>query len=126
MIHGIGTDLLDARRMRRLLSRYGERLPERLLHDAEWEGFRGSRDPAHFLARCFAIKEAVAKAMGTGVRGFGHHDVGSTRDVLGKPHLVFSTVLQQRLLDMGIDRGHVSLSDEGEMVLAFVVLEKSA
>jgi holo-[acyl-carrier protein] synthase len=125
VIHGIGTDLLDARRMRRLLSRYGERLPTRLLHEAEWTGFRAARDPAHFLARCFAIKEAVAKAVGTGLRGFGHQDIGSTRDDLGKPHLVFSTVLRQRLLEMGIGRGHVSLSDEGEMILAFVILERS-
>lgn len=125
MIHGIGTDLLDARRMRRLLARYGERLPERLLHEAEWAGFRAACDPAHFLASAFAIKEAVAKAMGTGVRGFAHQDIGSTRDALGKPELVFSGVMRQRLLDLGIGHGYVSLSDEGEMILAFVVLERS-
>lgn len=125
MIYGIGTDLLDASRMRRLSARFGERLPQRLLHEVEWDGFRHARDPAHFLARCFAVKEAVAKAMGTGVQGFSHHDVGSVRDHLGKPELVFSTDLRRRLDAMGIGQGHVSLSDEGEWVLAFVLLEKS-
>lgn len=123
MILGIGIDLLDARRMRRLYARFGKRLPERLLHEAEWSGFRAARDPAHFLARSFAVKEAAAKAMGTGFHGLAHTDVGSVRNPLGKPDLVFSAQGMALLERMGANRSHVSLSDEGEMILAFVVLE---
>ncbi len=123
MIYGIGADLLDAGRMRRLLARHGGRLPERLLHEAEWPGYRAARDPAHFLARSFAVKEAAAKALGTGFRGIAHHDIGCTRDRLGKPELVFSAHGRAVLERFGVSGGHVSLSDEGEFVLAFVVLE---
>jgi holo-[acyl-carrier protein] synthase len=123
MIVGIGTDLLDARRMRRLHARFGKRLAERLLHEAEWPGFRATRDPAHYLARCFAVKEAAAKAMGTGFHGLAHTDVGSVRNALGKPGLVFSPHGLALLEGLGVGRSHVSLSDEGEMILAFVVLE---
>lgn len=123
MIYGIGTDLLDTARMRRLHVEYGERLAQRLLHEAEWAGYRAARDPAHFLARSFAVKEATAKALGTGFRGIAHHDIGCTRDVQGKPELAFSAHARQLLEQQGIASGHVSLSDEGELVLAFVVLE---
>ncbi len=123
MIVGIGTDLLDASRMRRLHARFGQRLAERLLHEAEWSGYRAAKDPAHFLARCFAVKEAAAKAMGTGFHGMAHSDVGSIRNPLGKPDLVFSAHGLDLLKRMGVTRSHVSLTDEGEMVLAFVVLE---
>ena len=123
MIYGIGTDLLDAGRMRRLHARFGERLAKRLLHEAEWDAYRTARDPAHFLARCFAVKEAIAKAMGTGFHGVAHDDVGSVRNRLGKPELVFSVHARSILDSMGVAGGHVSLSDEGEMIMAFVVLE---
>lgn len=124
MIYGIGTDLLDATRMRRLHARFGERLAQRILHEAEWPGYRSAKDPAHFLARCFAVKEASAKAMGTGFHGLAHHDVGSVRNRLGKPDLVFSAHARKILDHMGVAGGHVSLSDEGEMIMAFVILEK--
>jgi holo-[acyl-carrier protein] synthase len=126
MIFGIGTDLLDAGRMRRLQVEYGERLAQRLLHEAEWEGYRAARDPAHFLARCFAVKEAAAKALGTGFRGITHHDIGCVRDSLGKPLLVFSAHARAVLDRAGVGGGHVSLSDEGEWVQAFVVLERAS
>ncbi len=126
MIYGIGTDLLDAARMRRLHARFGERLASRLLHDAEWDAYRAAKDPAHFLARCFAVKEAIAKAMGTGFHGLAHHDVGSVRNRLGKPEPVFSTHARKILDHMGVTGSHVSLSDEGEMIMAFVVLETPA
>jgi holo-[acyl-carrier protein] synthase len=124
MIYGIGTDLLDASRLRRLHIEYGERLAQRLLHEAEWEHFRAARDAAHFLARSFAVKEAVAKALGTGFRGIAHHDIGCLRDALGKPELVFSAHARDLLDRLGVAGGHASLSDEGDWVLAFVVLER--
>ncbi|MGH8454009.1 MAG: holo-ACP synthase, partial [Nevskiales bacterium] len=108
---------------RRLHARFGERLAQRLLHEAEWQGYRSARDPAHYLARCFAVKEALAKAMGTGLRGFAHDDIGSVRGSLGQPELVFSPHARAMLDRLGVAGGHVSLSDEGEMVIAFVVLE---
>ena len=68
MIHGIGTDLLDATRIRAGLARFGEHYADRVLAPAEHAGYFASRDPARFLAKSFAAKEAFAKAAGTGLR----------------------------------------------------------
>ena len=88
MIHGIGTDLVQLRRMREALERHGERFALRILAASEVEAWRAHRDPARFLAKRFAAKEAFGKALGTGIRapvllpaiGVGH-------DALGKPIL---------------------------------------
>src|SRR5690606_14995282 len=67
MIHGIGTDLVQLRRMRAALERHGERFALRILAASEVEAWRAHRDPARFLAKRFAAKEAFGKALGTGV-----------------------------------------------------------
>ena len=125
MIHGIGTDLLDAGRIRSGLARYGEHYADRILAPAEHAGYYASRDPARFLAKCFAVKEAFAKAAGTGLRGpVSLRNIAVGHDAAGKPELHFSPVLAQWLSERGIVRQHLSISDEKELAAAFVVLER--
>ncbi len=126
MIHGIGTDLLDASRIRDGLARFGEHYADRLLAPAEHAGYYASRDPARFLAKSFAAKEAFAKAAGTGLRPpVTLRNIAVLRDASGKPHFQCAPELANWLAARGIDAHHVSLSDEGDLVLAFVVLERS-
>lgn len=126
MIHGIGTDLLDADRIRSGLARFGEHYADRILAPAEHAGYFASRDPARFLAKCFAAKEAFAKATGTGLRApVSLRNIAVLRDALGKPHIECAPELTAWLVKRGILAHHVSLSDEGNLVLAFVVLEQS-
>ena len=126
MIHGIGTDLLDAERIRSGLARFGEHYADRILAPAEHAGFTASRDPARFLAKCFAAKEAFSKAAGTGLRApVTLRNIAVLRDPQGKPHIVCAPELDAWLAARGITEPHVSLSDEGDLVLAFVVLEQS-
>ena len=126
MIHGIGTDLLDARRIRGGLARFGEHYADRILASAEHAGYYASRDPARFLAKCFAAKEAFAKAAGTGLRApVTMRNIAVLRDAHGKPHIECAPELGAWLAARGITAHHVSLSDEGDLVLAFVVLEQS-
>ena len=126
MIHGIGTDLLDAERIRSGLARFGEHYADRMLAPAEHAGYYASADPARFLAKCFAAKEAFAKAAGTGLRApVTLRNVAVLRDAHGKPFLECAPELAAWLTDRGITAHHVSLSDEGDLVLAFVVLEQS-
>lgn len=126
MIHGIGTDLLDAARIRGGLNRFGEPFAERILARAEQVGYHTSRDPARFLAKCFAAKEAFAKAAGTGLRApVSLHNIAVLRDAHGKPYLQCAPELDAWLAAQGITAHHVSLSDEGDWVQAFVVLEQS-
>lgn len=124
MIYGIGVDVVHARRIETILRRHKQRFVARLLHPREYAGLKAARKPATFLAKCFAIKEAFVKALGTGFRGVAHEDIGALRDKLGRPHLVFSASLQRRLKKLKVKRTHVSLSDEGELICAMVVLEQ--
>jgi holo-[acyl-carrier protein] synthase len=127
VIHGIGTDLLDAGRIRSGLARFGTAYAERILAPAEHAGFQTSRDPARFLAKSFAVKEAFAKAAGTGLRApVTLQNIAVLRDVLGKPHIQCAPELADWLAARGVAGHHVSLSDEGDLVLAFVVLEQSS
>ena len=126
MIHGIGTDLLDAGRIRSGLARFGEPYANRILAPAEYAGYEASRDPARFLAKCFAAKEAFAKAAGTGLRApVSLRNIAVLRDPRGKPFLQCAPELATWRAACGVAAHHVSLSDEGDLVLAFVVLEQS-
>lgn len=124
MILGIGTDLLDAARIRAALARHGEAFARRLLAPAEHAAFASSHDPARFLAKSFAAKEAFAKAAGTGLRApVSLQNLAVRRDALGKPHLTCAPELAAWLAGRGVIAHHVSLTDEGDWVMAFVVLE---
>ncbi|WP_018607112.1 holo-ACP synthase [Uliginosibacterium gangwonense] len=124
MIYGIGTDIVSLARIREVLARHGARFAERVLADCEKAGFASAHDPARFLAKRFAAKEAFSKALGTGLRppatlaaiGVGH-------DELGKPEYVCAPALAQLLQARGL-RAQLSISDERDYVLAFAIMEK--
>ena len=124
MIFGIGTDLVELARFEILFARYGERLAGRMLSEGELKEFRSEADPARFIAKRFAAKEAFAKAVGSGLRApVSLRRIGVTHDRLGKPALKFDDVLSTHLARLGITAYHLSVSDERNMVVAFVVLE---
>jgi len=124
MIHGIGADLVVLARLDAMWRRHGERALEKLLAPQERAECRASVDPGRFLAKRFAAKEALGKALGTGIRApvlltaiAVHHDD------LGKPAFVFDAELAGWIAGQGLVC-HLSLSDEAEHALAFVVVEK--
>jgi len=124
VIFGIGTDIVRISRMADNLARYGERFAARILTESEMAIFADSAQQAPFLAKRFAAKEAAAKALGTGFRnGLSLHDISVDNDVLGKPVLAFSGQAQQVLHTQGVGNSHLSLSDEREYAIAYVVLE---
>jgi holo-[acyl-carrier protein] synthase len=126
MIFGIGVDVVEVPRVERLLERYGERFAARTLAPAEWDAYRASANPATFLAGRFAAKEAFAKAMGSGLRGVVWFTrIGVTNDVLGKPSLHLAPQLEDLLAARGVGARHVSVSHEGRVACAFVVLERA-
>lgn len=124
-IRAIGTDVVAIQRMRELLSRYGERLARRILSDREFASLPGDAEgQASFLARRFAAKEAAAKALGTGIaRGVRFGDLETVHEPTGQPRLVLSGGAAQRAHELEVANCHLSLSDEREYALAFVILE---
>ncbi len=124
MIFGIGTDIVRVARMARDIERYGDKLAERILTDAELAEYRASERRAHFLAKRFAAKEAAAKAMGTGFsQGIQLRQIGVAHDAKGKPLLQFTDAALRFLEQHKIRVTHVSLADEEDHAVAFVTLE---
>lgn len=124
MIGGIGTDLVSIERMGRIWSRHGERLCRHILSDDELTEVPGVHDVPRWLAKRWAVKEAFGKAAGTGMRApIKWTGITMVHDALGRPDLRLAPFIQAWLSRRGIDRCHVSLSDERDMVCAFVVLE---
>ncbi len=124
MIFGIGTDIVEFARIEAMWARYGERFAKRILTESELPALASHPAPARMLAKRFAAKEAFAKAVGSGMRHpVTFQRVGVTHDGLGKPILQFDGVLRTHLAQLGIAGHHLSISDERDMVVAFVVLE---
>lgn len=123
MIYGIGTDIVAVARLQGMWDRHGEKALGRLLAPDELADFSRAADKGRFLAKRFAAKEAFSKALGTGVRapavlpaiGVGH-------DELGKPMLVFYGELAEMIADKKL-RAHLSISDEADYAVAYVILE---
>ena len=125
MIHGIGTDLVQLRRMREALERHGERFALRILAASEVEAWRAHRDPARFLAKRFAAKEAFGKALGTGVAMPATlHAVAIVHDPLGKPRYIYDERLTLHMENHCL-RAHLSITDEDDTVVAFAVIEQA-
>lgn len=126
MIYGIGTDIVELSRVQGIFDRFGEHFARRILMDEELELYHRATDPARFLAMRFAGKEATVKAMGTGfAHGVWIRDIGITANEWGRPLVIFSERAKKVCHDLGIGEGHVSLSDDAGLILAFAVVMKA-
>lgn len=123
-IVGIGTDLVVIKRIEEILLRHEERFVERVLHPNEMQRFKDSAFPERFLSKRFAAKEAVSKALGTGIaEGVALHDIEVVNDELGKPHICLHGGAKMRMQQLGATHCHLSLTDERDHAIAFAVLE---
>jgi holo-[acyl-carrier protein] synthase len=125
MIVGVGIDIVDASRIERLLREYGDQFARRVLAAAEQPDFAASSRPVWFLANRFAAKEALSKALGTGLRyPVTLHAISVSSDSVGKPAFGFHGPLPDYLASRGVTRHHLGLSHEKGMACAVVVLEQ--
>jgi holo-[acyl-carrier protein] synthase len=123
MIVGIGTDLVHIPRMQSLLEKHGDKIAARILSDREFAEFKLQLKPAAYLAKRFAAKEAVAKALGTGFRdGLSLRHIEVRNDALGKPELSFLDVGLTLIKERQIGQSLLSLSDDHEYASAYVIL----
>ncbi len=124
MILGMGTDILEVARMESALRRRGRPLAGRLLALEEHVEWEDAREPVRFLAKRFAAKEAVLKALGTGLReGIRWRDVYVDHDRRGKPHARLRGAAMRHLEELGGRRCWLTLSDERAYVVAFALVE---
>lgn len=129
MIIGIGTDLVDIRRIEKTLERYGERFIARIFTETERDKAESRPHRAASYAQSYAAKEACAKALGTGFRdGVFWRDMGVGNLASGKPILTLSGGAGKRLQTLtppGM-RAWVDLSQSDEAMLAQAVVVISA
>lgn len=120
---GVGTDILAVARIEAVYSRLGQRFVDRILTPPESDLWRQRGQSVNFLAKQFAAKEALAKALATGIaKGVGFQQLQILRSEAGAPVVELSGIARQRLAELGGTTAMVSLSDEQELILAFAVL----
>ncbi|VAX76638.1 Holo-[acyl-carrier-protein] synthase [Serratia symbiotica] len=121
---GLGTDIVDIGRIEAAVERRGDRLARRVLSAAEWELHQQHQQPVRFLAKRFAVKEAAAKAFGTGIRnGVSFNQFEVFNDKLGKPNIRLHHYAADMAQAMGVTAIHVSLADESGYAYATVIIE---
>ena len=124
MIIGIGTDLCEIGRIEQALTRYGDRFARRVLVEPEFQRYMSHKKAASYVAKRFAAKEALSKALGMGIRTpMTWHNVGVLNRKSGAPFFEMSSALSALVASKGIRTIHLSITDERAMACAFVVLE---
>ncbi|MCV6615972.1 MAG: holo-ACP synthase [Cellvibrionaceae bacterium] len=128
MVKGIGTDIVQIERLAASLSRTKGRLLERILTEAEREVYQQKHcaEPSvalNYFAKRFAAKEAVGKALGSGIgQGVSWQEIEIGNDAIGAPVVRLVGVAQQRMLALGASQCLLSLSDEQDYAVAFVIV----
>jgi holo-[acyl-carrier protein] synthase len=127
MIIGLGSDIIDARRIGRVIEKYGERFLDRIYTAAERAKADGRKNRVETYAKRYAAKEACAKALGTGFRrGVFWRDLGVVNLPGGKPTMKLTGGALKRLQAItppGCDATiEVSLTDEGPTAQAIVII----
>jgi len=119
MIFGTGVDIIEIQRFEKLINRHNNLT--RIFGEEELEQLTQNNRVASFAAN-FCAKEAFAKALGTGVRGFKLNEVEILRDDLGKPFYKLSGSAKKNS-DAAKLKFHVSLSHSLQFAIAFTVAE---
>lgn len=121
MIFGIGTDIIEINRVE-TASRRNPKFLEKMFTERELKFLNSRKFKSETLAGSFSVKEAVSKALGTGIRGFTFKDIEVLRDNLGKPEVILSEHIISifKLKNINI---HASISHNNDTVVSFVVIE---
>ena len=128
MIIGLGSDLIDIRRIEKTLDNYGDRFINRVYTDVERKKSERRRERAASYAKRFAAKEAMSKALGTGIsRGVYWRDMGVVNLPGGKPTMALTNGAHKRVMEMMPDGHepiiHVTITDDYPLAQAFVIIE---
>ena len=130
MIIGVGTDLVSIDRITRVLARHPDRFADRILSEAErarFDAYEVGPGRNAYVAKQFAAKEAVSKALGTGMReGVQFNRIEVLRNSAGQPSVKLLREALMKAASLGVQRWHLSLSDEAGFVVSVAIAEGSA
>ena len=126
MIYGTGVDIVDINRFRAIIERHGDKFAKRVLSKKEYGTYlQPLTNKATYLSKCWAVKEAFVKAMGTGFTSvYNKNDIayGSTGDA--RPYVVLSNAVEIEVIKLNI-KTNLSVTDETSNAVAFVILERT-
>ena len=120
---GIGTDIIEISRIEKMAINVRDKLALRVLAPVEYQKYQSLKNPALYLAKRWAGKEAASKALGTGIANgvsFQHFEIKSLPS--GQPQLLLNSRAKELAVALGAKSWHISLSDEALYATAFVVL----
>ena len=127
MIIGVGTDLVSIDRITRVLARHPARFADRILSEAErarFDAYEVGPGRNAYVAKQFAAKEAVSKALGTGMReGVQFNRIEVLRNSAGQPSVKLLREALMKAASLGVQRWHLSLSDEAGFVVSVAIAE---
>jgi holo-[acyl-carrier protein] synthase len=128
MIVGIGSDLIDIRRIAKTLDRFGDRFIHRVFTEEEQRRSEARTNRVESYAKRFAAKEACSKALGSGIQmGVAWRSMGVINLPSGKPTMVLTGKSENRLNSITpegmLPHIHLTITDDGHWAQAFVIIE---
>ena len=127
MIVGIGTDIIDVKRIENIINKYGNKFKNRCFTTTEINKSEGRSNAVHSYAKRYAAKEACSKALGTGLaKGIFWKDIEILNDNLGKPYIKLhkNALNRIKMISKKKYKIEVSLSDEKNYAIANVIIYK--
>jgi len=123
MIYGIGVDILSTARLYDPQGKYDDSFHRKTFTGKEYKEGISRTDPAVYFCERFAVKEAVLKSLNIGSNEFRFIDIETLNDDSGKPYVILNGHAKKHCDEIGIKRLHISLSNDGGFVAAFVICE---
>ena len=127
MVFGIGVDIIDIDRIRRVINKYGKKFKSKCFHENEIKRSENKKNSVESYAKRYAAKEACAKALGTGLaRGVFWKDIEVKNDNYGKPYIFLHNNAKKILKTFSNKNTkiEVSLTDEKKFAIANVIIFK--
>lgn len=122
MIISIGFDVTQIARVQAVYEKYTDRFVNRILAPEERESYQRRAHKIAYLAKRFAVKEATAKALGTGMKaGVAWRQIAAINKPSGEPYLLLRGAALRRMQALGAKNALVTISDEGPYAMAFVL-----
>lgn len=123
MIYGIGTDITEIRRIEKAITR-NKNFINKLFTKNEMDLWEKKNFKLEFIAGRFAAKEAISKALGTGIRDFNFKDIEIINNELGKPKVILKPKAEDIIRKISQSHKiHLSISHEKEYAIAYALLE---
>lgn len=122
MIIGIGTDIIEIERIGEAIKR-NKHFLDKLFTENEMLLFKSKAMKTEVIAGNFAAKEAISKALGTGIRGFSFKDIEIIRDELGKPIAILNQEVE-KIIGNKMYNLNISISHDNSSAIAFAILEE--